>query len=529
MRKSAALSGALLSLGLLAGGIGVVAPPTAFAADIPLEDGCVLSSPHTVASTYYTPPLTALTPSFGSLTTTVDGDYHVRTQPLQVTNVSNHVLYDVSYFAAGAQVSPNNPNYLAAPWDNAATLFRTADSVTWPSPDWEPRTTGTAGATVALSDEATTPPVKQVSAATSGIPLTGSSANGIVIDFAPTDTITAYDFGDIAVSGVESYNLALRIKRPTGDSFVYAARYALAISAQTCLPTPTIDAWPAPTPPGNTPITGTGRTAGDQIEVRDNNNTLIGTAIVQPDLTWSVVPLSPLPIGVNHLKAIETDEFQLTGETDIVPFEVQEASLSLTLLDAEGHSAPTVADASDLSATGGETILTFRVTNDGGGDLHRVQLATSVTSAQLDNLSCDRDILTDPSTVSLPPGDSVTCTGTLRGLSPNGSPAGLVSGTASGLSDSVDSALTADAQYWARYVAVSPTATPNPPTSTASPAPTSSTTVPDPGTTTHDPTPLPNTGGSAWPPLAAGITSVAFGLVIAAGACLHRRRYRQPR
>lgn len=446
--------------------------PSARAAEIDPPPGCVLSEPHAIASTYAQTP-TVLAPSFGTPTTQVDGSYHVRSQTLTVTNVSAHDLFDTRFFLAGAQVSPVAEPFVPMTWDDSVGHFHTDPDHVWSSPAWEPRDTTSPGATLALAQTPQTPALSRYDAATAGIPLTGTSGAGTSVDFAPTDQIPGYDFTDIAVGEVVTHGLALRVERPTGEANVYAVTYAVALSARTCLPVPTIDPWPGASATGTEAITGTGTTVGDTIELRDDTGNVVGTATVGADLTWSITPATPLEEGTTRLEAVETDEFALTGTSDAVSFDVRAPGIGIDIQDVDGTRAPDADHAADLSGTHGESVVTLTVTNHGGGPLDGVRLATSAARATLDDLACDQDVVADPSTVTLSAGQAVTCTATLSGLPLDETP-GSVRATATGLPTGAGEPVTAEAQYWARYALggdPSPTEPPVPgPVATTPPA-----------------------------------------------------------
>ena len=88
------------------------------------------------------------------------------------------------------------------------------------------------------------------------------------------------------------------------------------ITAQVCAPLPTIQGTSIVLPPNASPpvqtLTGTGTYPGDTVEIFDEHGTSVGTAVLQPDKTWSL-PGVTVPLGVHTYSVKETDFFELIG------------------------------------------------------------------------------------------------------------------------------------------------------------------------------------------------------------------------
>lgn len=323
------------------------------AAEVPI--GCELSPYHSifdeqVASAENLVKLGWSASAAGPVDPT-DSNYNLRAANLSVTNPSKHTFYQSVYFVGWVYVSRTNSssgpwNYAA--WDQANGRFQTGFDPDYPdgwSWGWYPRDPSIPGAVVRYVDS--TYPAQIFTPSELGYDHFGSETR-------PGYLIT----DDIAPGASLSWSQMAQVERPTGTGFYAYLTYRY-LTTRTCLPVPTIATIPAL---GPTVLSGTGTTAGDTIKVTDLDGNLIGTAVVDDSLNWTLQLDSPLDEAITEVKVIETDEFGFTGTTSTkipVPTPTPTPSSTEPTSTASPTSSPTSTvksetdtDDDDLASTG---------------------------------------------------------------------------------------------------------------------------------------------------------------------------------
>jgi hypothetical protein len=153
---------------------------------------------------------------------------------------------------------------------------------------------------------------------------------------------------------------------------------------------------PTPDKPVNTDkpvITGTGEEPGNPVEIKDGDK-VICTAVVQPDLTWSCTPETPLVDGNHSLTAEETDSAgNASGPSK--PVEI--------VVDTEAPNAPVVDPSNGSEITGTTDPDTIVTVTDAGGN--PVPGCVDVRPDETGHFACRPDI-------PLAPGSTITVTAT---------------------------------------------------------------------------------------------------------------------
>ncbi|RIJ70327.1 LPXTG cell wall anchor domain-containing protein [Nakamurella silvestris] len=393
-------------------------------------------------------------------------------------------LHDVTSVIFGAYLVPNIRNFSAreAIWSPADQAWVTQTG--FPT-GWAGRNPIPEGSTLQLFDSGI------YNAGTAnydiGAPLTASTAADSLSPLIPlTGTYTGTDAGwgltyawdntagrqpvltrtvaDQIAPGTNAlitYGFAQERPVNTGD---YAYNLLTATTARICLPAPTVDGWTAPSIDGLGIVTGTGTYTGDQIEIRDEAGTVIGTAVVGTDLTWSLVLTEPLHSGSHLFTATETDVAwstdaqPLTGTSAPADHPVGTPALTAAITDADGVASPA---APRVRATPDGYKITFTVTNTGTAIATDVTLGTVPVTADgapvtVENVSCVPDIVDGD--VTLAPNEVAVCTGDLSDLPADTVVTVDIHPTAT--SPVIDGSVSADAEYAAVYIAPVITTTP---------------------------------------------------------------------
>ena len=302
---------------------------------------CVLSDPHLVFDDENTANPKASISWEASRATPLDpanANFHLRSTTVGIKNLSAHTYFDTTYFASWFYLYEEaTTKYNYAPWDSQMDLFDTEVPPEYPWPGaWVPRDPGTPGAQATL-----------VSGVVAGAPLQPVIVSPAQLgkDLGEDGTRPGYELPDIAPSIDQSFTQTMRVERPTNNNAAYASTQYRVVSVATCLPVPTIT---QPTV-GDIELHGTGTTVGDMIKVTDQDGNILGTAVVESDLTWSLTLGSPLDVAITGLTATAVDEFSFEGSADttVAPLPV----------------APSVTDpvSVDLSCSG-DAVFTTRVT-----------------------------------------------------------------------------------------------------------------------------------------------------------------------
>lgn len=273
---------------------------------------CVLSDPHIVFDDEDddSPKLSmSWSPSAGAPIDPSNTNFHLRNTNIGITNLSAHTYYDTTYFASWFYLRENattKHNY--APWNSTTNLFDTEVPPTYPwLSGWAPRDTpplGTPGAQAGLNPGLLSGnPLPPVIVSPEQLGKTGTWASG--------ETRPGYVLPDVAPGATRSFTQTFRIERPTNTG-AYASLQYRVVSVTTCLPVPTI----AQPTVGDTELSGTGTTVGDVITVTDQDGNVLGTAVVQSDLTWSLTLSAPVGETVTDVTATAVDEFAFEGSAD---------------------------------------------------------------------------------------------------------------------------------------------------------------------------------------------------------------------
>ena len=447
------------------------------------------------------------------------GDYSLRSFARTLTNTTSgnaaRELHDVTAYYSATQMAAtvNHLNYLQAPWDAQYGAFVTQGE--FPA-GWEGRVTPPAGSTVEIYDAGAwdgsayilgTKMTASVPAESVPVPLTGTAA--IPYDNTGQRLPVRAVASTLALGQTLTYTTGVSQENPTAPNGSYTIFMVDDFTAKICLPTPTVAGWKATSVDGLGTVTGTGSYPGDDITVTTAAGTVLGTATVNADLTWTLTLTSPLPSGPNPLTATETDASYSTptqplrGTSAPAPHPVGTPALSATITDAQGA---TTSEAPRIVTTADAYPVTFTLTNTGTANVTHVHLAApSASGLTLTAPVCSPDVTGDA--VTLAPGATASCTATLSGLTADAP--GTISITADGASPVSESGVSATAGYWVQFRVPQPTPSPTPsptttPTPTASPT-ASPTATPEPGT-------LPFTGGGQAIGLgAAGLALVALG------------------
>lgn len=274
---------------------------------------CVLSDPHLVFDDENASNPKASMSWNPSTSAPVDPDnsnFHLRSTSIGVSNLSNHTYYETTYFPSWLYLRENGTNkHNYAAWSSSLNLFDTQVPPQYPwASGWQPRDPGTPGAQATL-----------IPGTAAGNPLAATiidpNALGKTSIGAGT-TRPGYILPDIAAGANQGFIQVMRVERPTNNG-AYASLTYRVISVKTCLPIPTI----AQPTEGDATLSGTGTTVGDAITVKDQDGNVLGTAVVQSDLTWTLDLGSPLDTNVRELTATAVDEFNFEGvaETTVTP------------------------------------------------------------------------------------------------------------------------------------------------------------------------------------------------------------------
>ncbi|MBC9944997.1 hypothetical protein ICL81_10850 [Leucobacter sp. cx-328] len=304
-----ALAGAtVLSLGLLTASPALAedAPADSTAANAAaVEDvpsNCTLSETHFLYDTYKEPALNlfvkrTITPDPNVPFDPDNPQQFFRSGTGTFTNQTHHVFYEpVMFIRDKAVIQDVGPGAVTV-WlvfDPATMAFRSSTNVKW-LPTWEPIT-----GRMEVKYRDTDTPVILFDA--SDLNLTnGGSRPG-------------YPLPNIAPGATQTVNYKTSTTAPTrGGGAYYGYSWHANLAGQTCLPVPTV----APVTDSSTLLLeGTGTTQGDVITLSDDLGNDLGTATVQPDLTWKVDLAAPVDPTAQKVVAVATDIFGFTGTAE---------------------------------------------------------------------------------------------------------------------------------------------------------------------------------------------------------------------
>lgn len=336
-RRFSALIAATIALTTLSSGLAMAAPPdpdqggslgegsteggptaeptaTTLRVEAEVPTNCTLSPYHSLFDEEAAIGDNVLQPSWSASTAgPVDpnnSNYNLRSATLGLTNPTQHTFYQSVYLLGWIFVSRTNSssgpwNYAA--WDAANERFQTGFDPNYPdswSGSWYPRDSSVPGAVVTFVDS------------TYQVGIYDPTELGYD-NFGANTTRPGYLItDDIAPGASLSWIQIGRVERPENNGY-YAYQSYRYLATRTCLPVPTITDIPAV---GPTVLSGTGTTVGDTIEVTDSEGNVIGTAVVDDSLNWTLSLDSPLAESITELKVTETDEFGFTGSaTTLIP------------------------------------------------------------------------------------------------------------------------------------------------------------------------------------------------------------------
>lgn len=459
--------------------------------------GCTLSDYHAVGASWDTVGGDSyVTRTFlNSEVITVDPadtNYVLRTKPITIkNNATGHTLYGLREMFYLAQ--PRN-------WDTMAYLDVVYqgdglwESVESPTGNWTPRVG--AKETIQVVGNTTTSLAE---------PINPADVSNLVdwSNWVPYADYPAYDLGDLGVGATATADYTVRLTLPQGNGYFYGFGVWDSAIAKTCLPDPTVDSWTSGN--GSRTITGTGDYAGDQVELRTAAGALIGTAVVQADLTWSLVPAEPLPVGVTKVIVTETDEFGLTGSSAATPETVVDPAVQVVKL----------VNGQDVSAAPGPSLVpgdpvtwNYQVTNSGDTRLGDVVLQDVGSDGLNPTVTCPKTALAS--------GESMTCQAFGTVIDGSYTNTATVTGTPElENGDPIDATepVSASDQSWYRGVAIEP------------PTPTTTPPASNPPTVTPSATPT-GPGSHALPGTGAGISIAVIGTLAGVGiaAAAARRR-----
>lgn len=329
--------------------------------------GCTLSGWHAVAGDLVPAASVHAAIAYGAsarVVDPIDSNYHDVSQLSTVhNNSSSHALFQTRWVIGHVVLQQGNTTTRwTTTYDGTSTFVGTVA----PTGTWAPRANPTPTLQPTANDVSTS--LSTMRYGDMGIPATGIlSTLSVSVD--PDATVPAFEIGTIGAGLSVPTKVSAVLDRPQNTGS-YGWSTTDAIVAKTCLPDPTVASWVNGS--GLTPITGTGDYAGDTVTITTQAGAVLGTAVVQSDLTWSFTPTTALPAGETLVSVSEVDEYGLSGSSSNASLFV--AVPGVTLSKTTAGQSVTAAPGPEI-VTGGPTAWTFTATNTGNVALEGVSVA----------------------------------------------------------------------------------------------------------------------------------------------------------